>query len=70
MPDMKPIFSSHVDAVGHDPASGELHVRWNDGKTSVYQNVPETVAAQVMNSWSVGQALNEMVKKQFPHRYL
>lgn len=70
MPDMTSVFSTSVDKIGHDPDTGELHVQWPNGKTSVYTGVPPDVAASVSKSWSVGQALNEQVKGRFDHRYL
>lgn len=67
---MKDVYSSHVDQVGHDPQTNELHVKWDSGKTSVYSNVPAELAQSVVQSWSVGKALTAQVKGQFPHRYL
>lgn len=69
-PPMRSVFSTHVDRIGHDAATGELHVQWDTGKTSVYVGVPPDVADEVMNSWSVGKALTERVKPRFQHRYV
>ena len=69
-PVMRQVFSSHVEAIGHDPATNELHVKWDTGKTSVYSNVPPEKADAVANSWSVGKALREQVKGQHEHRYI
>lgn len=68
MPEMKPVYSSTVTAVGHDPETGELYVTWKGGRTSIYEGVPAKVAADVQNSWSVGQAVRE-IRDQYPHRY-
>ena len=68
-PVMRSVFSSHVDRIGHDPETGELHVTWDSGKTSVYEGVPADVAHSMMNSWSVGTALRDQVKPNFKHRY-
>jgi hypothetical protein len=68
-PTMTPVYSSHVQAIGHDPDTGDLHVSWKGGKTSIYSNVPADLADQVTKSWSVGQAVQTMIKDQFPHRY-
>lgn len=63
------VYSSHVESVSHDAATNELTVRWRDGKTSVYANVPEALAREVANAPSVGAALHKMVKPHYDHRY-
>ena len=70
LPPMRDIFSSHVGRVGYSPDTQELFVEWQGtGKTSVYSGVPQAVANQTMNAWSVGKALKENVKDVYPHRY-
>jgi hypothetical protein len=66
---MRPVYSSHVTAVGHDPEKQELHVQWDTGKTSIYAGVPASLAEQVRTSASVGQALRDRVKGKYDHRY-
>lgn len=68
-PLLQSVYSSNVEKLGHDPETGELHVQWSSGKTSIYSNVPTQVAEDVRTSWSVGQAVNQMVKGKFQHRY-
>lgn len=63
------VYSSHVDRIGYDQQTKELRVKWDTGKTSVYSGVPPDVADTVSNSWSVGQALTQMVKGTYSHRY-
>lgn len=68
---MKGVYSSHIKSIGHDPDTNELHVTWDrSGKTSIYKNVPADLAHLVMNSKSVGEALNEHIKDDYDHRYL
>lgn len=69
MPQMTPVYSSSVQSVGHDPETNELHVQWKNGKTSIYEGVPANVASDVRNAWSVGQAVNTMIKDAYSHRY-
>lgn len=69
MPDMRAVYSSHVSRIGHDADTGDLHVEWDTGKTSIYSGVPPDVAQSVMTSWSVGTALRDQVKGTFDHRY-
>jgi hypothetical protein len=66
---MTPVYSSNVKSIGHDPDSNELHVEWNTGKVSIYEGVPAKVASDVQNAWSVGQAVRDMIKDNYGHRY-
>ena len=66
---MRPVFSSHIDSIGHDAATGDLHVAYSGGKTAIYSGVPDDVARTVLTSASIGKALNEHVKGSYPHRY-
>lgn len=75
VPAMRRVFSSHVDAIGYDEDTGELHVRFqparnNVGRTAVYQGVPVDVARDVMAAPSIGQALHTSIRGQFPFGYL
>lgn len=69
-PVMREVYSSTVDRVGYDAESGELLVQWRDGKTSAYEGVPQHVADEAQNSWSVGKFLHQTVKPAFRHRYV
>ena len=69
-PVMRGVFSGVVDKIGHDAETGELHVVWKGGKTSVYSGVPAATADAVSNAWSVGKAIHSEIKGKFPHRYL
>jgi hypothetical protein len=66
--EMNPVYSSHVDAVGYDPVSQQLHVRWQTGKVSVYSGVPPEVGADLHKRASIGEALKS-VKAQYRHSY-
>ena len=68
MPEMSPVYSSHVEAVGYDPLLQELHVQWNTGKVSVYHGVPPEVGADLHKRASVGEALKE-IKGRYRHEY-
>jgi hypothetical protein len=69
---MRSVYSSHVDEIGYDPETEELHVRYNTGRTVVYDGVPLTVAAAVQSGSvaSIGEALHEHVRGKYQHRYL
>lgn len=71
---MKRVFSSHIDAVGYDPNSKELHVQFRGkggkaGETAVYIEVPADAAAMVVDAPSVGTALHAHVRGKFAHGY-
>lgn len=68
LPAMNSVFSSHIDSVGYDEEG--LVVLWNTGRYSRYSGVPQEVAEKVMSSWSVGEALNSMVKGRYDHEYI
>jgi hypothetical protein len=67
-PEMKPVFSSHIESVGYE--GDTLYVQWTSGKTSAYKGVPADTAITVMNSWSVGEAVRDMVKGTYEHEYV
>jgi len=63
------VFSSHIDRVGYDAASGELHVTYNSGRVAIYQGVPPGVASQVTGAVSIGSAMHEHIRGRYNHRY-
>jgi KTSC domain len=73
-PAMRRVFSSHVDAIGYDEETGELHVsfqpgRGDVGRTAIYQGVPVNVARDVMAAPSIGMALHQSIRGKFPFGY-
>lgn len=70
MPTMKQVHSSHVNAVGHDPVTGELHVQYKNGSTAVYKNVDTEKARMVMGGASIGKALHQHIRGQHDHEML
>lgn len=69
-PTMHSVHSSHVTAIGHDADTGDMHVAWDSGRTSVFENVPADLAERVRKSHSVGKAMTDDIKGKFSHRYL
>lgn len=67
MPEMSPVFSSHVAHMGYE--DGDLHVTWKSGKTSIYSGVPAAVADEAMKSYSIGDYLRTNIKPFYNHRY-
>jgi hypothetical protein len=74
MIEMRSVYSSHVDEIGYDPDTEELHVKYDTGKTAVYEGVPMTVAAAVgavgQSPPSIGKALHAHVRGKYGHRYI
>ncbi len=67
--DLNPVYSSHVDAIGYDPATQELRVRWQKGeKESIYHGVPPEVGADLHKQSSIGEALKS-IKANYRHTY-
>ena len=67
----KDVLSSRVDRVGYSPSTQTLFVTWaKGGKTSAYMNVPPDVADAFSKSWSVGQAVNEMLTGKYQMVYV
>ncbi len=66
MPEMHYVDSSNVEAIGYDPATQELHVRFlKSGETYVYYNVEESVFDEYMQADSKGQYLNLKIKERY-----
>ena len=66
MPEMHYVDSSNVEAIGYDPATQELHVRFlKSGETYVYYNVEESVFDEFMQADSKGQYLNLKIKERY-----
>jgi hypothetical protein len=72
--EMRPVYSSHIDQIGHDPQTGDLYVTWKPykdkpTKTSTYAGVPAEEAFRVMNAPSVAKAVDKDIKPFYEHRY-
>jgi KTSC domain len=73
MPEMRPVFSSHIDAIGYDGDTSELHVTYQGGRTAIYEGVPPDKAAAVGaiggTPPSIGEALHAHIRGKYKHRY-
>lgn len=68
MPEMEYVDSSHIEAIGYDPASQELHVRFlKSGETYVYFNVDEWVFQEFRQADSKGAYLNANIKEHYQY---
>ena len=65
MPEMTPVTSSLIAAVGYDPEMQELSVEFQKGDTYVYRGVTQPVYDAMMEAQSVGHFFLVNVKKQY-----
>lgn len=70
LPQMIPVKSSNVEAVGHDAAKDELHVKFQSGGHYVYEGVHRSLYNDFLAADSVTKILNSHVKGKFKHRKL
>ncbi len=68
MPEMEYVDSSHIEAIGYDPGSQELHVRFlKSGETYVYFDVDEWVFQEFRQADSKGTYLNVNIKERYQY---
>lgn len=68
MPDMEFVDSSNIEAIGFDPDSQELHVRFlKSGETYVYYGVEEWVFQEFLQADSKGTYLNANIKYRYQY---
>ena len=70
IPELTPVSSSHLDAVGYDDANQTLYVQWKDGQISAYEDVPAVTASDLQNSPSPGKAFNSLIRGKYQHSYV
>lgn len=71
LPTIRRIESSSVDAVGYDPDSGKLYVRFvGSGRAYVYYGVPASVHDAFMAAGSKGRFVNAHIKGSYEYRRL
>lgn len=62
MVDMQPVKSSNVEAIGHDPDTNTLHVRFKGGDLYHYHDVDAEKFAALKAAPSVGSHLHQHIK--------
>ena len=71
LPTIRRIESSSVDAVGYDPDSGKLYVRFvGSGRAYAYYGVPASVYDALMAADSKGRYVNAHIKGRYEYRRL
>lgn len=66
-PEMQPVNSSNIVAVGYDPESQSVYVQFLNGTTYRYKGVPEHEFDNLRTASSVGSYLNRNFKNVYPY---
>lgn len=67
-PVMERVDSSSIEAIGYDPATSELHVRFHSGGTYVYVDVPATTFDAFITAPSIGRYFVLFVRPYYEYR--
>ena len=70
IPEMFPVSSSNVGAVGYDAANQWVYVQFLDGSVYAYKGVPEHEFENLRTASSVGSYLNRNYKNIYPYERL
>jgi hypothetical protein len=70
MPDMTPVDSTNVVAIGYDEEQSELYVEFLSGSTYVYSPVPVVTFTEFLSADSKGSYLNREIKPNYDCRTL
>jgi hypothetical protein len=66
-PDMQPVSSSNIAAVGYDAENQTVYVQFLNGSTYAYKGVPEHEFESLRTAPSVGSYLNRNFKNVYPY---
>jgi hypothetical protein len=67
----KPVSSSQIRSIGHDPATSTLEVEFHAGGVYQYDNVTAAHHKALMDAPSIGSHFHRHIKtavKEFPYR--
>lgn len=67
IPEMHPVSSSNVAAVGYDAEEESVYVEFLSGGTYAYRGVPEHEFENLLTAASVGTYLNRNFKNVYPY---
>lgn len=62
LPEMAPVDSTSIAAIGYDRARSELYVQFVDGGTYAYSLVPVRIYLELLTSESKGRYVNTRIK--------
>ena len=67
IPEMQPVSSSNIAAVGYDAENESVYVQFLDGSTYAYKGVREHEFENLRTAPSVGSYLNRNYKNVYPY---
>ena len=67
--EMKNVISSQIDAIGYDPATNKMHIRFKGGSTYSYDNVTAKQHQDLRDATSVGKHFGKHFKSNSAHKY-
>jgi len=70
MIDLNIVNSSNIARIGFDSQLNKLVVQFKTGKYYEYENVPENLYLNMVNSQSIGKYFNTYIRNNFPYREL
>lgn len=62
---MIPVSSSAISAIGYDPATGMMNVRFTSGKTYTFCGVPKSVADAFLSAASHGEYYSAHIRGKY-----
>lgn len=65
---MTPVKSSNIAAIGHDPKTNELHVKFKTGATHIYSGVSAEKHAALLAAESIGSHFHHNIRNQHESR--
>ena len=63
--EMKPVKSSNIEAIGYDPATQTLAVKFRHGGVYHYEGVPASAHEALVNAKSVGGHFFQHIRNGF-----
>jgi hypothetical protein len=67
LPDMQPVSSSNIAAIGYDAENQAVYVQFLNGPIYAYKGVPENEYENLLTAPSVGSYLNRNYKNVYPY---
>jgi len=59
------VNSSAMDAIGYDPSARRMTIRFNQGSSYDFCNVPQSVFDGLLNAYSKGSFYNDNIKDRY-----
>ena len=67
--EMKPVTSSQIESIGHDPATNTMAIKFKGGGLYHYANVKPEQHQQLLGAESIGSHFGKNFKKNSSHPY-